>query len=291
MPRICLRTGNTLVSTAAAVSLSAAFVFSFNAQAHRLQVSTPAKITVWAWERDEDLSYIEPSKISVAYFAGTIYVRGSSVRFRPRTQKLKLPKAANAFPVFRIESIRGDGHMAAKLGEHSQNSLVPSNEAAGFVAKTIASQVRKLARSGSPVNTELVQVDFDALEDERAFYKSLLRNLRNELSPATKISVTSLASWLLADKWMEPGCADEAVAMLFSIGPGKREVLSLLDKRALNSGAGIPISVGISASEPATNKVLFKSDIRRKIRNLYIFSSRPWTESRLRAITSEALAK
>jgi hypothetical protein len=153
-----------------------AFALSFVAQTQRNAVASTPHVTVWAWERDEDLSYIDPAEIDVAYFAGNIYVHGSLVSFRPRTQKLKLPKNAKTIPVFRIETIRR--------------------------------------------SSVSVQVDFDALEDERPFYKTLLRNLRQELEPSTKISITALASWLLADRWIERGSADEAVVMLFSIGPG-----------------------------------------------------------------------
>lgn len=325
MALTCLPPKNTLYSSLLAVVLAAGFVFSFAAQAYRLSVLSDPHLTVWAWERDEDLSYIDPTKVRVAYFAGTIYVRGSSVRFRPRTQKLKLPKNALAFPVFRIESIRtknvsNEPHCSSLREQERDEGLnVPSVEAASFVAKTIAARTEKLQetnlqrcdvqerniqqsnfqqRTFQKRNTHkhnfssnIVQIDFDALEDERPFYKELLKNLRKELSTGTKISITSLASWLLADKWIERGSADEAVAMLFSIGPGKNEVLSVLKKRILDTGSDIPVAIGISASENMTNKVLFESGVQRKTDNLYIFSSRPWTEQRLRSITCEALAK
>lgn len=320
MALICLPSKNTQCSSLLAVVLAAGFAFSFSAQAHRLAVSSDQQLTVWAWERDEDLSYIDPTKVRVAYFAGNIYVRGSSVRFRPRTQKLKLPKKALAFPVFRIESIRTKNvsnelnRKGLKELKEDESLNVPSIEAASFVAKTIAArteklqqtklqqcdvQVRNIQQSNfQQRNTHkhnlcnnTVQIDFDALEDERPFYKELLKNLRKELPIGTKISITSLASWLLADKWIERGSADEAVAMLFSIGPGKKEVLSVLKKRTLDTGSDIPVAIGISASEYMTNKVLFESGVQRKTDNLYIFSSRPWTEQRLRSITCEALAK
>lgn len=314
MALTCLPSKNTLCSSLLAVVLAAGFVFSFSAQAHRLAVSSDPKLTVWAWERDEDLSYIDPTKVRVAYFAGNIYVRGSSVRFRPRTQKLKLPRNAVAFPVFRIESIRtsnvsNEPHRSRLMERKRDEDLnVPSIEAASFVAKTIAARTEKLQstlqqsdlqqsnlqqknKHSHNLCTNTVQIDFDALEDERPFYKELLKNLRKELPRGTRISITSLASWLLADKWMECGSADEAVAMLFSIGPGKKEVLSVLKTRRLDTGADIPVAIGISASEHMTNRVLFESDVQRKAENLYIFSSRPWTEQRLRSITCEALAK
>lgn len=237
------------------------------------QAAVSPHINVWAWERDEDLSYIDPSKIVVAYFAGNIYVRGSNVSFRPRTQKLKLPANAETIPVFRIESVRTD-------------DSIPEASAAAFVSKTILKTVKK-----SSQNSKVIQIDFDALEDERPFYKSLLAELRKELPRDIKISMTALASWLLGDTWLEPGSVDETVAMLFSIGPERNDVLSRLSKQPLSNGAGIPVAIGISAGEADTNRILFQTNILRKSKNLYIFSSRPWTEQRLRAITKEALAR
>lgn len=261
-------------------------LLSFMAQAQHRAVSiapvTP-HVTVWAWERDEDLSYIDPSKIDVAYFAGNIHARGALVSFRPRTQKLKLPKNVKTIPVFRIETIRGGGGSSAVSSEN--NEATADLKAAEYVAKTITNRLKKLP------HTQMVQIDFDALEDERPFYKSLLKNLRQGLPSETKISMTALASWLLADRWIERGSADEAVAMLFSIGAGKRDVLTRLKKQSLDSGVDVPIAIGISASERETNKSLFSADIQRKTRNLYLFSSRPWTEKRLCDITNEAFGK
>lgn len=282
-----------------------AFALSFVAQAQRNAGSISPHVTVWAWERDEDLSYIDPAKIDVAYFAGNIYVHGSLVSFRPRTQKLKLPKNAKTIPVFRIETIRRSSASSSSSFSFSTTtpppppppptqaatdavSSVPDQKAAEFVARTITGELKKLNKFQ---RAQMVQIDFDALEDERPFYKTLLRNLRQELPPATRISITALASWLLADRWIEPGSADEAVAMLFSIGPGKRDVLPRLKKQTLDSGAGVPVAIGISASEGETNRMLFPTEVQRKTDNLYIFSSRPWTEKRLRAITYEAIGK
>ncbi len=279
-----LRQRSTRFLSSLAAVLLLAGGLSFMAFAQRKAVSIAPHVTVWAWERDEDLSYIDPAKIDVAYFAGNIQVRGSLVSFRPRTQKLKLPKNVKTIPVFRIETIRGgSGSASASPSVMSETVLDP--KAAEYVAKTISNRLKKLPHS------QMVQIDFDALEDERPFYKSLLKNLRRELPPATKISITALASWLLADRWIERGSADEAVAMLFSIGPGKPDVLTRLKKQTLDSGVEIPIAIGISASERATNQWLFPTEVQRKTDNLYLFSSRPWTQTRLRAITHEAFGK
>ncbi len=283
-----MRQHSILLSSFLAALVFLACGLSFVAHAQRSAVSIAPHVTVWAWERDEDLSYIDPAKIDVAYFAGNIHVRGSLVSFRPRTQKLKLPMNAKSIPVFRIETIRGGNSPSASTVSGAVSTQIcstPDQKSAELVARTITTELKKHQPS------KMVQIDFDALEDERPFYKALLRNLRQDLPPATKISITALASWLLSDRWIERGSADEAVAMLFSIGPGKRDVLTRLKKQGLDSGVGVPIAIGISASERETNQMLFPTEVQRKTSNLYVFSSRPWTEKRLRTITYEAIGK
>lgn len=239
-------------------------------------------INVWAWERDEDLSFIDPAKVSVSYFAGMIYVRGSSVSFRPRTQKLKLAKGTQAIPVFRIESLRGEGLPGTVS---TSDARMPDMSAADYVVKTIVNQLRKLPPSN------MVQLDFDALEDERPFYTAILKQLRRELPSNSKISITALGSWLLSDRWLKDGDADEVVAMLFSIGADKKNILERVQKQNLDSGTGAQMALGISANEAETNKVLFGAHLQNQFDKLYIFNSRPWTRDRLVAITKEAFQK
>src|SRR5260370_36036755 len=62
------------------------------------------KIMLWAWERPEDLSFIDPSKIGVAFLAKTIYLRGERVESRPRLQPLSVPDSTALMAVVRIES-------------------------------------------------------------------------------------------------------------------------------------------------------------------------------------------
>lgn len=242
---------------------------------------TPA-INVWAWERDEDLSFIDPAKVSVSYFAGMIYVRGSSVSFRPRTQKLKLAKGTQTVPVFRIESLRGEG-MPGTVS--TSDARMPDLSAADYVVKTIVSRLKELPPSN------MVQLDFDALEDERPFYTAILKQLRRELPPDSKISITALGSWLLSDRWLQEGDADEVVAMLFSIGADKKNILDRVQKQDLDSGANAEMALGISANEADTNKILFAAHLQNQFDKLYIFNSHPWTKDRFIAITKEAFQK
>jgi hypothetical protein len=230
-------------------------------------------VTLWAWERDEDMSFVDPSKVSVSYFAGMIYVRNSSINFRPRTQRLKLAAGTQTIPVFRIETLRNGVHgkFDASCADH--------------VVEAITTQLKTL----SPSN--MVQIDFDALEDERSFYTTILRKLRKELPSQTKISITALSSWLLCDKWLKNGDADEVVSMLFSIGADKKNILDRIQIQKLDSGTNANLALGISANETSTNKILFGSHLQTQFDRLYIFNSHPWTRDRFAAITKEAFQK
>lgn len=240
----------------------------------------PRSITLWAWERNENLSYIDPKKIRVAYFAGKVYIKNECVRFRPRTQTLLVPANTVVTPVYRIETIRVNG-------------AVPQPCSASVVADAIAEDFAKRSQrlEFSKVPITEIQIDFDAVEDERQYYKSILQSLRGKLPLKTKISITALASWLLDDKWLGNGTADEAVAMLFSMGRSKSTVLSLLNGTQLNSGAKLDIAVGISANERSTNKSLKEIEVLQKAHSIYIFNSRPWTEKQCREIIKEAIGK
>jgi hypothetical protein len=51
----------------------------------------PSKLVLWAWERPEDLSFIDPNEVAVAHLAGTIHLRGGAVVAVPRLQPLQVP--------------------------------------------------------------------------------------------------------------------------------------------------------------------------------------------------------
>jgi hypothetical protein len=61
-------------------------------------------VILWAWERREDLSFIDPRKVDVAYLAGTLYLRGDRVVIRPMRQPLIVPEDSFMIPVVRIET-------------------------------------------------------------------------------------------------------------------------------------------------------------------------------------------
>lgn len=225
---------------------------------HTLSNARMAKVpslVLWAWERPEDLRFIDCDRVGVAYYAGTIVLKSDWASLHPRMNPLMVPDAAYIFPVFRIE-------------ESSSN--VPE-EAAMERASNLIVSYAETHRS------KAVQIDYDARKNSRNAYSSLLQKLQQRLPEGTPISITSLASWCLRDKWLNKAKVDESVAMLFSMGSETNDVLSLIKREPLNSGSGVQ-SIGISLNEKSTNTALIKAKIQINQRRLYVFNSQGWTK-------------
>ena len=144
------------------------------------------RIVLWAWERPEDLSFIDTEEIGVAFLAKTIVMEGDAVSIRPRLQPLNVPDGTALMAVARIESKR------PALTDLQRTDVV--------------SAVEKMAELPE---VRAIQVDFDAVESERVFYEALLRDLRGRLPKAIRLSITALASWCIGDTWIKNLPVDE----------------------------------------------------------------------------------
>jgi len=118
-----------------------------------------------------------------------------------------------------------------------------------------------------------LQVDFDATASQRSFYGELLAELRHRLPPEFPLSITALVSWCIGDDWISRLPVDEAVPMLFRMGPDRNTVLL-----RLQAGEDFPEplcrqSVGIS-----TDEIVPRLPAGRR---LYAFSPGGWSEASL----------
>jgi hypothetical protein len=216
-------------------------------------------VILWAWERPEQLSFINPRKVGVAYLAKTLYLRGDAVVARPRLQPLSLPPEAFRMAVVRVES---DRFHAATLSSEQRARL--------------ASEILGVSRNAS---VSAIQIDFDARASERDFYRELLFDLRRRLPESVRLSITALASWCIHDDWLSPLPIDEAVPMLFRMGADDHQVRLHLDAGGDFRPATSRHSLGISTDEPVKNLP--------RGRRLYIFHPRAWTEEAARKIVEE----
>lgn len=229
----------------------------------RQRISLPLpKVMLWAWERPEDLSYIDPKRVGVAYLAQTITLSGPRLNIRPRVQALKLPAGAAVEAVTRIE--------------------VDTRETAAYSQKQLEGIVESIAAIASRAPVRAVQIDFDAVETERPFYARLLTALRARLPESLPISITALASWCLYDSWMANLPIDEAVPMMFQMGRDHAKVLLHIKTGRKYVNDIYNESLGVSLSEPQTNLIM-KSLLQRqrdegKQPRVYIFSPARWTK-------------
>jgi hypothetical protein len=266
-------------------------------------------VTFWAWERREDLRFLSDQKAGVAFLAKTLYLETPqnnttsrpSLLIRPRFQPLRVAPGTFLTAVVRIESSRSQPPSAffknISSEERSPQSQVDNQPLVSLDPQTSAI----LHRAANEISTlqnlpgvRAIQIDFDATVSQRSFYSALLSAVRRQLPPSMPLSITALASWCIGDPWLAnlpPRTINEAVPMLFRLGPDAADVLVFL-----HSGKEFPVaacraSLGLSTDEPLsqellTNRFSGASPVLRSKR-IYIFSPRAQTQSAAQSVIEE----
>lgn len=209
-------------------------------------------IVLWAWERPEDLRFLNSKQVAVAFLAQTLTLTDQEVRTSLRQQPLKVTPETKLIAVTRIETDK-----IPALSKNQQDEIVR------LVLSTL-----KLK------NVSALQIDFDAKVSQRGFYRELLTNLRTKIPATLPLSITALASFCLSDPWIKDLPVDEAIPMIFRMGTDNQKVKNLLKK---GTDFSIPLckqSYGIATDEPLTMNF-------NKTRRVYIFkgTAEGWTSS------------
>jgi hypothetical protein len=210
-------------------------------------IDMPA-LMVWAWDRDDDLRFLNTGDTGVAYLAATVTLRGDGVYVTPRHNVLGLPEGARLAAALHVESDRAEPPALSK--EMSRRF------------------VDVLAALAGDFPHHMLQIDFEAVASQRAFFIDALAALRLRL-PGKPLSVTALASWCLTENWTGRLAADEVVPMLFRMGPDGRRI------RAHFAGGGdfrapsCRSSIGVATDELPNSLP--------PGRRVYVFSPRRWT--------------
>jgi hypothetical protein len=213
-------------------------------------------VILWAWERPSDLRFIDPRQVGVAFLAQTVLLRGGEVVVRPRLQPLDLPPGTKLVAVTRVES---DRKQSPQLSPAQRQSLASS-----------------IAEITALPNISAIQIDFDATRSERAFYHDLILEVRERLPQNVSLSITALASWCADDNWLSDLPIDDAVPMLFRMGPDRSQIINRVSAGQQFSSAPCQDSYGISTDEPVPGLSQGK--------RLYVFNPRAWSEDSVRAI-------
>ena len=241
----------------------------------RLSSEMPNKI-LWAWERPEDLRFLDPKEFGVAFLAQTIFLDKDGVSPKPRRQPLEVAPGTYMIAVTRIETNK-DGT--------KRPSFSPE----------MASKVVSLVKNTLDLpDVKGIQIDFDAVVSERDFYRRFMNKLAAEIkssdeaaktnnsSPITihSLTMTSLASWCTGDAWFNDFPVDEAVPMVFQMGADSDKIKTYLRngndwQEPLCRG-----SYGISLAES-------KLDGIKEGRRIYYFKNTSWTSSDVRSLGLE----
>jgi hypothetical protein len=201
-------------------------------------------LILWAWERPIDLRRL-PSGTGVAFLAQTVTIANGSHLVAARRQPLLVDPSTPVVAVTRIEA-PGDA------GAPDERAIA-----------------RAIVETGRLPRVAGVQIDFDARLSQRALYRRILHAVRAGLPPDTPLSMTALASWCLDDNWLDELPVDEAIPMLFRMGPSEAVFRQAWPSRTL--APKCRGSIGVSLDEPAP--------FGRRGRRMYVFNAGPWTET------------
>ena len=205
------------------------------------------RVFLWAWERPENLEFVDPQTTGIAFLARTVCLRGGTVSVRPRLQPLRFPPSAVLMAVVRVEP---------------QDSALPPVDVAA----------EAIAHAAAIPGVRALQVDFDATLSQRPFYRALLQRLRRRVPRTIPLSMTALTSWCQSDTWLAGLPVSEAVPMLFRMGPGEAPARTFRPQLCQSSS-------GVSLDEPLRQPP--------SAARLYIFNPRPWTASTYQAALRE----
>ena len=202
----------------------------------------------WLWDEAQLPAWSTPE---AAVLQRHILLTGQRILTRPRMRRAALAPHTRVTPVVHVEV-----------------SIV--NPPADIEASR-APILRAMAQAAAASTSGRVQLDMEARPSQRAFYRSLVRELRATLPASVQLSVTALAWWCRAPQWLDDLAADEVVPMFFRMGRDSAAMRRLLqdspDTLHPRCRAG---SAGFSPQEPVAGAV------RARYRRTYWFDYHAW---------------
>jgi hypothetical protein len=118
--------------------------------------------------------------------------------------------------------------------------------------------------------------------------------LRARMPKGMPLSITALASWCIGDNWLDrlpTGTIDEAVPMLFRMGPDGLEVASYLKSGKEFTSQLCRSSLGVSTDESLSDALLsgaIEPHLRGwRTKRVYVFSPRPWVKEDADVVVKE----
>jgi hypothetical protein len=208
---------------------------------------------------------VDANRFAVAFLAQTLALKNDEVILDPRLQPLDVSPETKLIAVTRIESQK-------TTGQHAALSDAQRHKTVELILRTMRLR-----------NVSGIQIDFDATNSARDFYRALLHDVRAKLPDNLALSMTALASFCIGDRWLSDLPVDEAVPMMFRMGADDRSIKNLLSAGEDFREPLCQKSYGIAIDEPLDMQ--FKTG-----RRVYVFNHRSWKASDITAL-NEKLAK
>lgn len=207
----------------------------------------PSQIVLWAWERTEDLRFVRPP-MEIAVQTGFVSLSGEAVAARGRY----FPLRTNAPPATAVVHVEID----------RARPLVWTP----LMRRRLGAAIRHYATLRP---TARVQLDFEVRASERRVLLATIADLRRALPPATRLSMTALASWCDTERWLDAAPVDEIVPMLFRMDQRGRGL-----ERRLAAGGDFADPRCRTALAISTDTPIAHAPAGRRV---YLFSPRSWT--------------
>jgi hypothetical protein len=208
----------------------------------------PQQQTAWLWDEARLPAW---SAREAAVLQRHILLSGDSARTRPRMRKPVLAPGTLVTPVLHVEV-----------------STVNPPQNIEQRAPMIVQAMREAAAASS---SGWVQLDMEAKPSQRAFYRALVREIRDTLPPQVHLSVTALGWWCRSPAWLDGLAADEVVPMFFRMGRDSAAVRALVEQSPQTLHASCRNgSAGFSPQEP------FAPEVTQRYRKTYWFDRHAW---------------
>lgn len=207
-----------------------------------------AQQAAWLWDEARLPAW---SVHEAAVLQRHILLTGDETLLRPRKRWPALPSSTLVTPVLHVEvsTVNPPAHI-----ENSRAIIVGA-----------------LLDAAAVGTSGWVQLDMEAKPSQRAFYRSLVRELRDALPPNVKLSVTALAWWCRSPPWLDGLAADEVVPMFFRMGKDSTAIRAILEQSPstlhTSCRAG---SAGFSPQEP------FAPAVTGRYAKTYWFDRHAW---------------
>lgn len=215
------------------------------------------KTIVWAWERNENLTFLDSDTI-VAYYAGSVIIKDGRMSISKRVRTLKILTDTKVIPVVRIDNFETAEYLTPWRTKDIEDFIISSCDQEQVVG---------------------CQIDFDAKTSERPAYVSIISSVRDRLPKNVPLSITALVSWCDKGSWMNDAKIDFAVPMFYRLGADESIIRNGYTGKTFMGSPKCAEAIGISTDEPFPKEKYIKG------RDIYIFNPNPWNEQEFRNIT------